>query len=136
MASNINLPPAVKIGGGLALLGFGTFLGVKAWRNYQNKKQASDILRLQKVSNVKGINALGKPVSVNLTTIAADIYDSFHSSFDEDEARAIRAFKNAPVTQIRKLSEIYQKIYGYNLQDDMRKYLSDTEFMQVKFFFK
>lgn len=135
-APKITIPPALKIVGGLVLVGGGAYVGNKIYKNWKQDKQAAELLKLQAASTVKGLNAFGKPVTVNLTTVAADIYDALHGAIDDDEPRAIRAFKSTPVVYINKLSEIYYKVYKLNLKEDFRKYFNDQEFIQVKYFFK
>lgn len=137
MKPGFTIPPLVKGVGGLILVGTGGYFGVKWWNKYKKDKQAADLLKLQSTSTVKGINATGTASKVNLAIVAADIYDAFHSNpFSDDEERALRALKNTPVMYYKQLSAVYQKVYDLNLIEDLRKYLSDEQFISVKYFFR
>jgi hypothetical protein len=73
----------------------------------------------------------------NLYNIANEINDAFHNYYGgEDEARAIRAFQRTPVLAIPLLEKTYLELSGNNLRDDLQKYLSETDYFKVKFFFK
>lgn len=134
----MQIPPLVKNVGAMVLIGGGA---VYAWKNYdqiQEKLRARKIAAWakKKESTVKGLNASNKVVTVNLTIPLVEIYDALRAHTTEDEERAIRVFKNVPVLYIKRLEHIYKDVYGYSLRNDFAKYLNDTQFIKVKYFFK
>jgi hypothetical protein len=60
-------------------------------------------------------------------TASVSIYDAFHSSWDEDEEKAISAVKSMGSAQmVKTLSAIYQKKFGKSLKADFEEYVKDV----------
>jgi hypothetical protein len=137
MAGKLNIPPAIQVVGGIVLLGGAAAATIKIMRDRKKKKDLNVISQLQKTTTIKGINANGKPATINLATAASEIEDALFSNiYTEDEERAIRVFKSVPIKYIKQLGDVYQKVYNRNLQEDLRKYLSDEQFISIKYFFR
>lgn len=75
-------------------------------------------------------------VTVNLGTQAIAINDALHGSwFYEDEEAAMGALLNVPQSLIPQLSSTYFSLYNLNLKEDMKKYLSATEWNKISYVF-
>lgn len=110
--------------------------GYFGWDWYKKRKEEEKI-EYQRKQTATGTNASGKKVTVNLANAANEIYDAFYNyGGGEDEERAIRVFKSIPVLYIKQLETVYNTLHNKNLRDDFAKYLSDVQFIGVKYFFK
>ena len=136
--------PILLIGGGL--LAFFAYTKISKYLENIEKKedlvkdQATDIKPGSDPKNPKRkyLDLNGKPItSVNMATIAADVYNALHPGFfvPTEQDRVVRAFKNTPFGFVKQLEQIYLSKYNENLKEVMSDKLSDVNFIKVKNFF-
>ena len=109
------------------------FFFIKNKIEEQKKKikdlETNDLLNNNVVTNSSGVN-------VDLGGKAAEIYDSLHGSwFDEDEQRAIDVVKSTPKQSVVKLESVYFSLYGKNLKADLIKYVSSSDWKEISYQF-
>ena len=103
------------------------YAGYKAIRTEIDKAQANK--RRRQLENTQVQYVYETPggqintASIDLGTIAAQIYDALHNTgliwWDEDEAKATRALLQVPRSEIPALEDLYFRLYGYILKEDI-----------------
>lgn len=88
----------------------------------------------QKINSLIDNNTSGSGSNaVNIGTKAAEINDALHGSwYSEDEVKAVNAVLTTPKALIPNLSSTYLVISGYNLKQDLMKYLSNEQWLQIQ----
>jgi len=130
----------------IGVAGFLVFRGVqKATEKIATRKR----LKLYQASNVPvTITTGGGPgqgpaqgvvQNLDLSTIASEIYDSFHNNdpfgWTEDETRAVNSIGAVPRAYMPQLSDIYFKLYAKSLKEDFINALDSDEWAKVKYLF-
>lgn len=138
------LPVTLKysIYAGAGLIAF--FVGRKIYNDITTKVKLKKILKNQEDSVVKVTiidqgSGTGVTTNLNLSLIAANIYDSFYNNdffnWTEDETRAVNELKKVPKSYISQLSQIYSNTYQKNLQDDFIKFCDSDELEKIDYLF-
>lgn len=149
MGATTQQPIVVKAGGNNQLLLAGLALGALGL-GYQfilkpelDRRRALNNLKKDQASTLQSVKGKtlydlnGKPIkSVNLSTIATDIYDSLEAYGPNDGKRVVRVFKNTPFGYVQKLEQFYLDRYGKNLKDHLVKELKDEDWISIKNWFK
>lgn len=140
MAQSNAISPGTIIAGAAVLVG-GIFVLKPLITSAQNKselnKDQASTIKPKPGKVLKNLN--GKPVSsVNLSTIAVDLYNALHPGWYKptDQARAVIAFKSTPYGYVKQLENIYLDKYGENLKKVMGDKLSFENFTKVKYWFE
>lgn len=132
-------PALIKI----ALIGGAGYLVYRFGRNIYDQIQTRKRLKLYQQSginfNVNTGSGSGVTTSINLSSIAMEIYDalglgSWYSVW-EDEDRAINAVKQVPKPYIPDLERIYTQLYQRDLRQDLISYLDGDEWNQISYLF-
>lgn len=74
--------------------------------------------------------------SLNISQVATEIYDALWNNdwlgVTEDEEAAIDAILQVPKSCIPSLAMVYNKMYDKNLREDMKFYLSNEQYEEIK----
>lgn len=77
--------------------------------------------------------------NLNISQVATEIYDALWNNdwfgVTEDEQAAIDAIKQVPKSCISSLAMVYNTMYGKNLREDFKFYLSNEQYDEVKHLF-
>lgn len=127
----------------IAIFGVGAFVAYRVGKNFYDKAQIRKKLKQYQQSqiqyNVIGPGGQAAAQTVNLSSVAGEIYDSFYSNdwfnWTEDEERAINAVKTVPKTFIPQLEQTYLQLYGKDLRADLLNFLSSSEWSQISYLF-
>lgn len=110
----------LKLMGVTAAIGGGAYLGRHFYQEWQEKKDLEQ--------HIEG--------GYNLSMIATEIYDAFWNNdvfgITECEQCAINALKQVPKEYINSLALVYYNMYGENLRENFKFYLTNEEYDQVK----
>jgi len=132
-------PALVKI----AVYGAGAFIayrvGKKFYDQYQLKQRLKQYQQQNVQYNVNTGTGPGVVQSVNLASVAGEVYDSFYNNdpfgWTEDETRAVNAVKTVPKAYIPQLEQTYLQLYGKDLRADLLSFLDSDEWSQISFLF-
>ena len=127
----------------IAIFGVGAFVayrvGKKVYDKAQIRKKLKQYQQSQIQYNVIGPGGQQAAQTVNLSSVAGEIYDSFYSNdwfgWTENEERAINAVKTVPKTFIPQLEQTYLQLYGKDLRADLLNFLSSSEWSQISYLF-
>jgi len=127
----------------IAIFGVGAFVayrvGKKVYDKAQIRKKLKQYQQSQIQYNVIGPGGQQAAQTVNLSSVAGEVYDSFYSNdwfnWTEDEERAINAVKTVPKTFIPQLEQTYLQLYGKDLRADLLNFLSSSEWSQISYLF-
>jgi len=127
----------------IAIFGVGAFvayrIGKKVYDKAQIRKKLKQYQQSQIQYNVIGPGGQQAAQTVNLSSVAGEVYDSFYSNdwfnWTEDEERAINAIKTVPKTFIPQLEQTYLQLYGKDLRADLLNFLSSSEWSQISYLF-
>ena len=127
----------------IAIFGVGAFVAYRVGKNFYDKAQIRKKLKQYQQSqiqyNVVGPGGQQAAQTVNLSSVAGEIYDSFYSNdwfnWTEDEERAINAIKTVPKTFIPQLEQTYFQLYSKDLRADLLNFLSSSEWSQISYLF-
>lgn len=127
----------------IAIFGVGAFVAYRVGKTFYDKVQIRKRLKQyqqgQVQYNVVGPGGQQAAQTVNLTSVAGEVYDSFYSNdwfgWTEDEERAVNAVKTVPKPFIPQLEQTYLQLYGKDLRADLLNFLSSSEWSQISFLF-
>jgi len=127
----------------IAIFGVTAFVAYRVGKNFYDKAQIRKKLKQYQQSqiqyNVIGPGGQAAAQTVNLSSVAGEVYDSFYSNdwfgWTEDEERAINAVKTVPKTFIPQLEQTYLQLYGKDLRADLLNFLSSSEWSQISYLF-
>jgi hypothetical protein len=127
----------------LALIGGAGYLAYRFGRSIYDEIQIRKRLKLYQQSginfNVNTGSGTGVTTSINLSSIAMEIYDalglgSWYQVW-EDEDRVINAVKQVPKVYIPDLERTYLQLYQRDLRQDLVAYLDGDEWNQISYLF-
>jgi hypothetical protein len=82
-----------------------------------------------------GSNGQAYTQTVNPATSANSIYSAIYQNdwfgFSEDEEKIVTEVMNVPNAGVGAVSDVYFKIYGKNLKEDLNHYLSTDEWNKI-----
>jgi hypothetical protein len=107
---------------GIAGISIAIYFIVKAVK----KKKENDKLVNSNADN-------GNGVTVDLGMKAAEIHEALHGGyFSEDEVTAMNVIKGLSTANVLSLENLYFSLYGKNLKSDLIKYLSASQWTEIK----
>jgi hypothetical protein len=132
-------PAVVKI----AVYGVGAFvayrIGKKFYDQYQLKQRLKQYQQQQIQYNVNTGTGPGVVQTVNLASVAGEVYDAFYNNdpfgWSEDETRAVNSVKTVPKPYIPQLEQTYNQLYQKDLRADLLSFLDSDEWSQISYLF-
>lgn len=127
----------------LAVYGAGAFIlyrvGKKAYDQYQLKQRLKQYQQNQIQYQVNTGGGTGVTQTINLASVAGEVYDSFYNNdpfgWTEDETRAVNAVKTVPKAFIPQLEQTYLQLYGKDLRADLLGFLDSDEWNVISSLF-
>lgn len=110
------------------------WLGYRAFKKWREKKSQENKISSVFTDTVIGVDG----DALNVYTTAYGIYEAFHGSmFEEDEQQALNLIKQVRKEDIGKIGMMYSTIKGkgYIITADFRKYLSDSQYLEIEHLF-
>lgn len=97
----------------------------------QQNKEAAQTYTFHKMRDGR----ITRTYTVNLYTLAAQIYDALHGSmFTEDEERVISLLMDITPAYMRRLALCYREKYSKDLRSDLVRYLSNAQQDRIRTF--
>lgn len=126
---------AIRAGEGFVLYKVGR--GV--YDNFELRQRLKQYQNAQVTYSQLGPGGQVLPQTVNLASVANEIYDAFYNNdwfgATEDEERAIIALKTVPKAFIPNLEQVYANLHGKDLRADFNRLLDPQEYNEISYLF-